>query len=68
MLIQFGIVVGSNNVNQHFITEFLGFYLKGNQDYKAYLLVKENIEKNEWPGFKPRTTVGLEMEHQPANK
>jgi predicted dienelactone hydrolase len=57
-----------NNVNQHFVTAFLGFYLKGNQDYKAYLLVKENIEKNEWPGFKPRTTVGLEMEHQPANK
>jgi hypothetical protein len=55
-------------VNQHFVTAFLGFYLKGNQDYKAYLLVKENIEKNEWPGFKPRTTVGLEMEHQPANK
>jgi predicted dienelactone hydrolase len=55
-----------NNVNQHFVTAFLGYYLKGNQDYKAYLHVKENIEKNEWPGFKPRTTVGLEMEHQPA--
>ena len=57
-----------NNVNQHFVTAFLGFYLKGNQDYKAYLLVKENTEKNEWPGFKPRTTVGLELDHQPAKK
>jgi predicted dienelactone hydrolase len=57
-----------NNVNQHFVTAFLGYYLKGNQDYKAYLHVKENTEKNEWPGFKPRTTVGLEMDHQPAKK
>ena len=57
-----------NNINQHFVTAFLGFYLKGNQDYKAYLEVKENIVKNEWPGFKPRTTIGLEMEHQPANQ
>ncbi len=57
-----------NNINQHFVTAFLGFYLKGNQDYKAYLEVKENIVKNEWPGFKPRTTIGLEMEHLPANQ
>lgn len=57
-----------NNVNQHFVTAFLGFYLKGNEDYKTYLQVEENMEKNEWPGFKPRTTVGLELEHQPANK
>jgi len=57
-----------NNINQHFVTAFLGFYLKGNQDYKAYLEVKENIVKNEWPGFKPRTTIGLEMEYQPANQ
>ncbi len=57
-----------NNVNQHFVTAFLGYYLKGNQDYKAYLHVKENTEKNEWPGFKARTTVGLEWDHQPAKK
>lgn len=57
-----------NNVNQHFVTAFLGFYLKGKEEYKPFLHVKENTEKNEWPGFKPRTTVGLEWDHQPAKK
>lgn len=57
-----------NNINQHFVTAFLGYYLKDNQNYKAFLEVNENLEKNEWPGFKPRTTVGLEMEYHPAGK
>lgn len=57
-----------NNINQHFVTAFLGYYLKDKQDYKAFLEVNENSEKNEWPGFKPRTTVGLEMDYQPAGK
>ncbi|MEB2774458.1 dienelactone hydrolase [Algoriphagus sp. D3-2-R+10] len=56
-----------NNINQHFVTAFLSFYLKGEEDYKSYLDVKEDAEKKEWPGFKPRTTVGLEMDHKPAN-
>lgn len=53
-----------NNINQHFVTAFLGFYLKGNENYKSYLDVKANPEAKEWPGFKPRTTVGLEMDHK----
>lgn len=53
-----------NNINQHFVTAFLGYYLKGNEDYKSYMDVNANPEKKEWPGFKPRTTVGLEMDHQ----
>lgn len=57
-----------NNINQHFVTAFLGFYLKGNEEQKRFLYVKENMEKDEWPGFKPRTTVGLEMDYQPAKK
>ena len=57
-----------NNVNQHFVTAFLGFYLKGNEAYKAFLDVNVNGGKKEWPGFKPRTTVGLELDHQPAKK
>ncbi|MEB2782241.1 dienelactone hydrolase [Algoriphagus sp. C2-6-M1] len=57
-----------NNINQHFVTAFLGFYLKGEEDYKSYLDVKEDAEKKEWPGFKPRTTVGLEMDHKSANQ
>ncbi len=57
-----------NNVNQHFVTAFLGFYLKGNEAYKAFLDVNANAGKKEWTGFKPRTTVGLELDHQPAKK
>ncbi|REG90961.1 alpha/beta hydrolase family protein [Algoriphagus antarcticus] len=56
-----------NNINQHFVTAFLGFYLKDNGAYKAYLDVNANSDKKEWPGFKPRTTVGLEMDHESAN-
>jgi len=56
-----------NNINQHFVTAFLGFYLKDMQDYKGYLDVNADAEKKEWPGFKPRTTVGLEMDHKTAN-
>ncbi|MFC5625801.1 alpha/beta hydrolase family protein [Algoriphagus winogradskyi] len=53
-----------NNINQHFVTAFLGFYLKGNETYKGYLDVNANPEAKEWPGFKPRTTIGLEMNHE----
>ncbi|WP_339865897.1 alpha/beta fold hydrolase [uncultured Algoriphagus sp.] len=53
-----------NNINQHFVTAFLGFYLKGNDSYKGYLDVNANPDAKEWPGFKPRTTVGLELDHK----
>jgi hypothetical protein len=53
-----------NNINQHFVTAFLGFYLKDNEDYKTYFHLNSNSEEKEWPGFKPRTTVGLELDHQ----
>jgi hypothetical protein len=53
-----------NNINQHFVTAFLGFYLKGNETYKGYLDVNANPDAKEWPGFKPRTTIGLEMNHE----
>lgn len=53
-----------NNINQHFVTAFLGFYLKGNESFKGYLDVDANPKAKEWPGFKPRTTVGLEMDHK----
>lgn len=56
-----------NNINQHFVTAFLGFYLRGNESYKPYFHLDPNSEEKEWPGFKPRTTVGLEIDHQPAN-
>jgi predicted dienelactone hydrolase len=51
-----------NNINQHFITAFLGVYLK-KKDFSKYLLVNESGGTNAWPGFKQRTGVGLELLH-----
>lgn len=51
-----------NNINQHFVTAFLGIHLK-KQDYIKYLQVEEDPGKNTWTGFKPRTSVGLELMH-----
>ena len=64
-----------NNINQHFVTAFLGEKLKG-EDYGAYLdlvplsndgvySVDENGERKDdytyWEGFEPRTALGLEF-------
>ncbi|AEI50240.1 alpha/beta hydrolase family protein [Runella slithyformis] len=51
-----------NNINQHFVTAFLGIQLKG-LDFKKYLQLKENSNEATWTGFKPRTSVGLELKH-----
>lgn len=51
-----------NNINQHFVTAFLGIRLKG-LDYNKYLELKENSNEGTWAGFKPRTSVGLELRH-----
>lgn len=56
-----------NNINQHFVTAFLGKYLKGESSYQKYLNVNADPDAKEWPGFKPRTTIGLEMDHQKPN-
>lgn len=50
-----------NNINQHFVTAFLGLHLK-KQDNGKYLNVPEKVTDGVWPGFKPRA-VGLEMRH-----
>ena len=52
-----------NNINQHFVTAFLGLYLKG-MDYAKYFDLKESTNDGPWTGFKPRTSVGLEMRHE----
>ncbi|MEO0331217.1 MAG: dienelactone hydrolase [Bacteroidota bacterium] len=52
-----------NNVNQHFITAFLGIHLRGMNDYRSYLDGEENADEAGWKGFKPRTWVGLELDH-----
>lgn len=70
-----------NNVNQHFITAFLGYYLKNDESMAAYLnlaVVDSNegvvaldeagnptAEHTYWTGFLPRTAVGLSLQHLP---
>ena len=51
-----------NNINQHFVTGFLGIYLK-QKDYDKYLNLPENSNEKTWNGFKPRTSAGLELIH-----
>jgi predicted dienelactone hydrolase len=51
-----------NNINQHFVTAFLGIHLK-KLDYAKYLDLPETATTEPWAGFKPRTSVGLEMRH-----
>jgi predicted dienelactone hydrolase len=50
-----------NNILDHFVTAYFGLYLKGEQDKAAYF-------GSDWKGFKPRTAVGLILEHLPAGK
>ena len=49
-----------NNINQHFVTAFLGIYRK-KMDYSKYLDVPEKSNDKTWTGFKPRTSIGLEL-------
>lgn len=51
-----------NNINQHFITAFLGTHLK-DADYKEYLDVEPDANTGNWKGFKPRTSIGMELLH-----
>jgi hypothetical protein len=51
-----------NNINQHFVTAFLGLHLKS-LDYRKYLDGPGTDGAAEWPGFKPRMVVGLEVRH-----
>ena len=52
-----------NNINQHFVTVFLGIHLKKMESYTPYLDVVENANDENWHGFKPRTSVGLQLHH-----
>ena len=56
-----------NNINQHFLTAFLGMKLKG-LDYGSYLDLKKESLEEDWKGFKPRTSIGLQLwRDQPKN-
>lgn len=72
-----------NNVNQHFITAFLGIHLQGNRPrYEPYLDLlpiandsrwSQNADGSfdkdhtHWHGFKQWTANGLELHHKAAN-
>jgi len=49
-----------NNINQHFITAFLGTHLK-KKDFTKLLELPPNSNEKTWPGFLPRTSTGLEL-------
>ena len=51
-----------NNINQHFVTAFIGKHLK-NQDNAQFLDVQENSNEKDWTGFKPRSSTGMELLH-----
>jgi predicted dienelactone hydrolase len=51
-----------NNVNQHFVTAFLGIHLK-QKDFKKYLDIQSNSDEKNWEGFQPRSSTGMELLH-----
>ena len=51
-----------NNINQHFVTAYLGIHLKG-KDYASFLDLPEDSLEETWEGFKPRTSIGLELKY-----
>jgi predicted dienelactone hydrolase len=61
-----------NNINQHFVTAFLGMQLKG-EPLRDYLEVPPldndgsiRPDAGLWKGFRKRAAVGLELRHLPA--
>ena len=53
-----------NNINQHFVTAFLGFHFESKEKYAPFLNIEENAQGKNWTGFKPRTSVGLQLNHK----
>ena len=51
-----------NNINQHFVTAFLGIQLK-QKDYEKYFSLEPDSNKATWEGFKERSSTGLELLH-----
>lgn len=47
-----------NNINQHFLTAFLGWKLQGNDELATFLALSPTAS-DAWAGFQPRTAVGL---------
>ena len=51
-----------NNINQHFVTAFLGIHLQ-RKDFGKYLELPEKSNTKTWTGFKPRSSTGMELLH-----
>ena len=56
-----------NNINQHFVTAFLGIHLQ-HKDYGKYLQLQEKSNDKPWTGFKPRSSTGMELLHEVPGK
>ncbi len=54
--------VRMNNISQHYVTAWLGKYLKADAGMDAY------FDPAAWKGFPPRTAKGLKIEALPAGK
>ncbi len=51
-----------NNINQHFITAFIGVHLK-QKEYQKFLNLSSDSNQKNWVGFKPRSSTGMELLH-----
>ena len=56
-----------NNINQHFVTAFLGIQLQ-RKDFGKYLDLPENSNAKTWTGFKLRSSTGMELLHAVPGK
>jgi len=56
-----------NNINQHFVTAFLGIHLQ-RKDFGKYLDLPEKSNTKPWTGFKPRSSTGMELLHAMPGK
>lgn len=52
-----------NNINQHFVTAFLGTHLKG-EDFSKFLNPPQDSNEHTWEGFKPRSSTGMELRYE----
>ncbi len=49
-----------NNINQHFVTAFLGIHLQG-KEYQKFLDLQADSNEETWMGFIKRSSSGLEL-------
>jgi predicted dienelactone hydrolase len=56
-----------NNINQHFVTAFMGTYLKA-QDNSEYLNLAVDSNEKTWKGFKGRSSTGMTLQQVKAVK